>query len=129
MDFANEAGPELDAWVALAEGLHVERRVQSGRQNSVFVIVDTIGEHPVPRYSSDEAIAKAIIDREDIKLADVIDEDWTLPEQVIAWIEEPDGSGRVRTGSVMAESAAAAAMMCFVASRFGDDWVDRVLPV
>lgn len=29
----------------------------------------------------------------------------------------------------MAESAAAAAMLCFVASRFGDDWIDQPLPI
>lgn len=124
-----QAGPELDAWVALAEGLHIERRLPDHAGDQVFVTVDGQGERPVPRYSRDEAVAQVIIDREGIHLSDVIDEDWTEAEQVIAWLGHPAGSARVCTGSWVAESVAAAAMLCFVASRFGDDWIDRPLPV
>lgn len=124
-----QAGPELDAWVALAEGLRIERRPPDQAGQQVFVTVDGQGERPVPFYSRDEAIAQVIIDREGIQLSDVIDEDWTQAEQVIAWLEHPAGRGRVYAGAWVAESVAAAAMLCFVASRFGDDWIDQPVPV
>lgn len=127
MHFSDQAGRELDAWVAKAEGFRVEARVDAPTGETRYVIVGNDGERAVPTYSTSEVLADPIIERERIELGEVIDEDWTPAEQMVAWISRTDVHPSIHTGSWMGESAAAAAMLCYVASKFGEDWPDMQL--
>ena len=40
MDFRDKGGPELDAWVAKAEGLRVDRCIYHATAKDAYVIVD-----------------------------------------------------------------------------------------
>ena len=79
----------------------------------------------MPPYSTDETLANTIIQREGIEISWVFDADWMPPEQAIAWISYapgPHGASAADIGPWMAETAAAAAMYCYVASKLGDVW-------
>jgi hypothetical protein len=111
----NAAGPELDCWVAKAEGKRLEKN---------FVVGED-GIEPVPPYSTNAKLAIAIMEREGIQTSCVVNSDWEPPEQAIAWIDRPagpKGEPVVKTGIWMAESEIAAGMLCFVFLKLGDVW-------
>ena len=125
MDFSNRGGPELDAWVAKAEGLRVDWVIDQATAKHGYVIVDEFGTRPVPPYSTDDALANTIIQREGIEVRLVIDSGWVPPEQFIAWINRgssPRGTGAIGSDPWLAETAAAAGMYCHVHSKLGDVW-------
>jgi hypothetical protein len=108
--------------------LRVDRCIDRATAKDVYLIVDERGARPVPPYSTDVTLANTIIRREGIEVRLVIDSGWVPPEQAIAWISYAPGSpgshgaSAADIGPWMAETAAAAAMYCYVVSKLGDLW-------
>lgn len=125
MRLENAAGPELDCWVAKAEGKRLEKRFVVAKGRDEMFVIGANGIEPVPSYSTDVKLASAIMEREGIQTSWVVDGNWVPAEQAIAWIDRPtgpNGEPAVKTGICMAESEITAGMLCFVFLMLGDVW-------
>jgi hypothetical protein len=122
MFFEQTAGPELERWVAIAEGLRVEKRVDPSSDQVNFCVIGENGEQPVPAYSTDEQLARAIIEPEGIEIRWHIDHEWDQPEMAGATIARSAGSNGERPPKptpFLGETEIAAAMLCYVNFTFG----------
>jgi len=107
----------VDAWVARAEGLEVAER------GDRFVIVTPEGDCPVPSYTTSEALARPIIEREGIEF-EPFTGDPDGRDRVLAWAERPDAKLQPSVGATESE----AGMYCYVGLKFGNAPFDGVSP-
>lgn len=110
----------IDAWVARAEGFHVVRRLAGGAER--FMIATADGEQPVPPYTTSEAHARPIIDREGIEFEPFID--FHSPAEVLATITRPG----INVTPSVGRSEIEAGMICYVGMKFGEAPFEGVSP-
>lgn len=107
----------IDAWVARAEGLEV---VRCGER---FMIATPEGEQPVPSYTTSEALARPIIEREGIEF-EPFTGDPDGRDRVLAWAERPNAKLQPSVGATESE----AGMYCYVGLKFGNTPFSGVSP-